>query len=58
MKKINLSTIWKIAAVLCLVYILFLLSVIAYNSANGRYQTFGYEHENVLDTRNGKISTP
>ncbi len=57
MIKINPTVIKKVL-IITLLYILFLLSIIAYNSGNGRYQTFGYEQQQILDTKTGKVSNP
>lgn len=53
MKKLNFDIIFKVIIMISLVYSLFLLTVIANNSSNGRYQyTGGY---GTLDTKTGKF---
>jgi len=54
MKKINFYPSMKAFIILSIVYFLFLLTIIAFNSGNGRYQVFGNQGY-LFSTKNGKI---
>ena len=54
MKKINFGNIFKIFAILATVYFLYIMSIIASNMENGRYQ-FKTDSSLILDTKTGMI---
>lgn len=45
----------KIIVVIVSTYLLLILSIIAYNSGNGRYMFSSEETNDILDTKTGKI---
>jgi len=54
MKKLNFEKTLRIASLISLFYLLLLLTIIAYNSGNGRYE-FKADSPAILDTKTGKI---
>ena len=50
MKKLNFNKILKISIIIVVLYSLFLLTIIAYNSGNGRYAS---DSGRLIDTRTG-----
>lgn len=54
MKKISFDTLFKIAVLLLAAYFLIILTIIADNLENERYQFKTDSHE-ILDTKTGKL---
>lgn len=54
MKKINFRISVKTMIIIAVSYFLFLMTIIAYNSANGKYITFGNQGY-LLNTNNGQV---
>lgn len=54
MKKIDLIITNEKLLIIAIVYLLFLITIIACNTGTGRYQPIG-GHGLILDTKNGKM---
>lgn len=53
MKKLNFDLVFKTIIMVYSLYLLFLLTLIAFNSGSGRYQN--NVGERIIDTKTGKI---